>query len=850
YNAEKFANVYGRAAAAALSILQEERVLPAVTADDSPEGRALARLIVPGVTDAATLRYLLPPLIAHGRWAQQSAVSARNAHPFLDASGTRALALNGIFDGETEEEVQRYLTQVSQSPFRSENSSEYLALLWGHFYWVLSTDQWRFEGITARVDGEFEGFQVGSQSVDYPVYHQTRGVSHADLDQAAFREAVRAMVRRGGEVAAIGMSAISPGRLYVASHERPVFLVRRPDRDEFMVVSDTNAALGLFSESEVREARAAIEVLRQRAASRGADRAVSASEEADIRQRFQVEVLPLEGAGQLACVAPEFRRGILRRNVEVSNFDGAPSEREPFRTILDPVQTERDLYHSFYERHLNEIPERLSDLLEHYFPEGTRAPLLGFNERLIQRRFGPRLEALRRVVLVGTGSSHNLALAACAQLNRWMPEIEILALRPYEVLDVGREITPDRDLVVLLSWSSTTGDLVQFARELVSRQTAVVVIMEKGYADMALLARRSAGVILARTGEEVTVSSVKSGPCMLVVLYLLGLWLARQLGRNVEGGVARRRLSTAIEKIDRMLHDGLSHDFARALAEKAGPVDACTIVATDQGIARELSLKLEQNCWNVSSRILDYQDVDLIPESWDQTGQLVLVVATRREQLQEALDVMARLKERSIPFWAVTAGRSRWREVKVLSGGQCVSLPRAGDRFQPLLDGIFFTALAYDYSRALGWTEEVAPRNLTKSVTIAGSRPRAAESPSRELRRLQDLNEALRRHPREQPHGETAWEKDAGGTEEGKHYRQLRRIAEALAAKGEDLPAWLAPRQEVDWERLVIAVSDGISDRGEILVVCLDRASLATAQAVAPLFAPHLDRNVRVVPWR
>ncbi|MCP3955856.1 MAG: hypothetical protein GY697_27120, partial [Desulfobacterales bacterium] len=309
YAAEKGLNVYGWAGAAALTYLQREVYLPAVTADLTGDALMKAQAVVPGQTDPMLLRYLATPIIAHGRWAMQSAVTEKNAHPFMDAHCRRALALNGQFDSRVEARLRTFLESVGDYRLRSDNSAEYAALLWGHFYNQLGTEQRRSDLVRRQVEENMADIAIGSQSIDFSVYHRVRDRMAADLDRMAFVAAARQIVRDGGQIAVAGISLVSPQRLYVASHNRPVFIVRRLENDDFMVVSDINAALGLFPQALVEKTINELERMKNRQATdvakmrgEGADRALlrtltaSFAEDRDrLLEPFAVEIHPLDG---------------------------------------------------------------------------------------------------------------------------------------------------------------------------------------------------------------------------------------------------------------------------------------------------------------------------------------------------------------------------------------------------------------------------------------------------------------------------------------------------------------------------------------------------------------------------
>ncbi|MDJ0889414.1 MAG: hypothetical protein QNI89_19095, partial [Desulfobacterales bacterium] len=131
YASEKGLNVYGWAGAAALAYLQREIFFPAMTEDMGRQALMTSEAVVPGQTDPLLLRYLATPIIAHGRWAMQSAVTVTNAHPFMDAHRQRALALNGQFDSRVEARLRTFLETLGGYRLRSDNSAEYAVLLWG-----------------------------------------------------------------------------------------------------------------------------------------------------------------------------------------------------------------------------------------------------------------------------------------------------------------------------------------------------------------------------------------------------------------------------------------------------------------------------------------------------------------------------------------------------------------------------------------------------------------------------------------------------------------------------------------------------------------------------------------------
>ncbi len=162
------------------------------------------------------------------------------------------MVLNGQFDSEVESRIQKYITQVANIRLRTENSTELFVMLWGHYFDTAWQENQRYRTIEAQHQLGLEEMSVCSQSIDYTVFRALHLKTIHDIDEMAFIKAVQAMIRSGGQFAVSGISRVSPDRLFVAAHHRPVYVVKRRDTSDFMVVSDINAALGLFPQTLIQ----------------------------------------------------------------------------------------------------------------------------------------------------------------------------------------------------------------------------------------------------------------------------------------------------------------------------------------------------------------------------------------------------------------------------------------------------------------------------------------------------------------------------------------------------------------------------------------------------------------------
>ncbi len=836
YRAEKAMNVYGRAAAAALSFLQQEEFLVDLGKDEQSMGGDM----VLGQTDPICLRYLSSPILAHGRWALQSPVTVENAHPLFDSGKQRINVLNGQFNGKVEADIREFLEQSGGYSFRSDNSSEYFSILWEYYFEQLSGEQWRYEAIRSQVESGLEPYGIGSHTIDYQIYQKVVGKCPADLDEQAFIEAARRMIREGGQVAVAGMSLESPRRLYVVSHNRPVFIVRRLENDDFMVVSDINAGLGLFPQSLIHDKTEELQKLKAQHIKRlkkiennpknkgrvnELKKAYSAAEE-KILDAFRVAVYPLEGEEIFARITTQFGDQELRRIAVVTDFDGNPlPDIEPFETLLSPVQARKDLYESFFETHLHEIPERLEDIFRFYMPEEADIPQFRIREHQLRRRFGAGFEALKRIFIVGMGSAFHMGLQAIPFLRTLFPGMDVIVRRPTDIDPVPQTIIPENDLVILLSWSSTTGDMVRLAKSLAAYQTVMVAITEKPHADMALIAGKSGGVAPILSGEEVTVSGIKSTLCMLYCLYLFGIWLCAKRGHQGSITEILEKTQQLPGLISQVLASDTIDAFAETIARKYSQTDLCVMVDDLHvtGTGREAAFKLEENSWFAIGKLYDYQDICISALKRRKGQQLVLVNATQISKLKQSLRVMKQLYDSGIPFAAVGVANREEQEIKKFSRDQYLLLPKTEDIFQPFVDCALYYLLSYRYGQAHGRVPGEFPRNRVKSVTSAISRQSKIKSPAEELHDVESRDPILSQQFRDQP--KSAWETHALYKQEKSYYSQMRLLA--IMLQGDRRFIRSSPEH---LDALASALLEDTSDIREIVFIPFDRPAEAAAR--------------------
>lgn len=864
YWAEKGVNVYGRAGAAVLSHLLDHEIIPQhLSVDPTRDLDAFSDNT--GQTTASALRYLSSPILSQGRWALQAPVTLKNAHPFFDSRKQRIIVLNGQFSGDVEEKLEMFLQKVAGYEFRSANSSEYFALLWGYYFDVLRGEKDRYEAVLSQIDQELEEFGIGSRSIDYEIYRRLHNKTQADLDAIAFVEAARCVSREGGQVAAAGISVASPRTLYVASHNRPVFVAQRVGTEEFMVVSDINAAMGLFPQRIIREKVLQLHALRKGHLSRSAsirdeggsrDRILLEKRQYDDEERrlleeFRIRVHPLEGDEIFAKIQAFPTGDGSFRKLTIADFDGNPLPTiEPFDTLLNPLQTGKDVNRSFYEAHLEETPERLENILQFHIPESETIPEFDFRESLLRRRFGKGLSSLNRIVLLGMGSSHHAGIMARRFIQKALPGVDVVSLRPAEIEDMRRTIIPEKDLVLLLSWSGTTADIVRTAKDLSEMNVALIGVTEKVFSDMGLITSRSVGVLPILSGEEVTVPGLKSVLCMLFNISLFSLWLSSKVFPQGNTKVLMEGLQSIPDLLSAVLQDKESLQFSHDLSLEASQSRSATVIDAlyTTGVGREAAFKLEETSWNAIGRCLDYREVAIESFKGNSRRNLILVNTTNRARLLEALELMEAMSSEGIYFSGVSFTGRHQARMEEACHGRLAILPKVDDELQPFLDLIFYYRFAFLYGLAHGRRAEDFPRNRAKSITAGRSTSKKRLTPAAEIMEMasreiaacdeaHDLTQGLKQ--------ESVWEQEARTSRERAYYRGMRGLALAIQ-EGCSLKNSFLESFSGDPKALSNTFFKQVPDDGEMLLIPLDRAAHSTARTLSVHWSRLLGCTPRV----
>jgi glucosamine--fructose-6-phosphate aminotransferase (isomerizing) len=390
----------------------------------------------------------------------------------------------------------------------------------------------------------------------------------------------------------------------------------------------------------------------------------------------------------------------------VKFFDGKGNEvsKEPRRVNWSPLMAEKGGYKHFMLKEIFEQPRAVTDTIRGRLSEEKGDVVL--EDVHLDRQF---LKKIRRVHLIACGTSYHAAL-----VGKFL--IEEFCRIPVEA-DIGSEfryrnpIIGEDNLLVAISQSGETADTMAALREAKRKGAATLAICNVVESS---LAREADHVIYTHAGPEIGVASTKTFVTQLVILFLLGLRIGRELGflTNEKG-------KTLIEELVKVPH--LMEEMLKASGQVAKIarkyLHARDFLYLGRGInypiALEGALKLKE---------ISYVHAEGYPAGEMKHGPIalidrempVVVLATKNDVYEKVISNIEEVKAREGKIIALASPSDREIVKKV---DDVITIPETLPSLAPILLTIPLQLLAY-YMADFKGTDVDQPRNLAKSVTV------------------------------------------------------------------------------------------------------------------------------------
>ncbi|WP_297093935.1 glutamine--fructose-6-phosphate transaminase (isomerizing) [uncultured Draconibacterium sp.] len=321
----------------------------------------------------------------------------------------------------------------------------------------------------------------------------------------------------------------------------------------------------------------------------------------------------------------------------------------------------------------------------------------------------PKIEAARRIVIIGCGTSWHAGLIAEYLFEEYAQvsvEVEYASEFRYR-----KPVLSSEDVVILISQSGETADTLA-ALELAKSKGATVL----GICNVvgSTLSRETEAGVYTHAGVEIGVASTKAFTAQVTVLTMIALKLAKRKGTisDEEYKTLVKELAEIPEKGRAILEDG---EKIKNIAEKYQ--EAVNALYLGRGylfpVALEGALKLKEISYihaeGYAAGEMKHGPIALVDNNLP-----VVVVAPQDDYYEKVVSNIQEVKARKGNVIAVvTEGDKGLKEMV----NDVIEIPKSHPAVAPLLAVIPLQLLAYHIALLKGCNVD-QPRNLAKSVTV------------------------------------------------------------------------------------------------------------------------------------
>ncbi len=406
---------------------------------------------------------------------------------------------------------------------------------------------------------------------------------------------------------------------------------------------------------------------------------------------------------------------VMQHSYKLMDLTGKELTRKPLYADWDAEAAEKGGYPHFFVKEIHEQPQSLRRAM--LGRVSTTGDTLGLRLDALDRvAASGALKSIRRITLLGCGSSVHAALLAKYAIERWarMP-VEVAIASEYRYADplVG----PDT-LCIAVTQSGETADTLaatRLARELGAPVIAVTNVVGSA------ITRVADGVLYLQAGPEISVTATKTFVTTTTVLYLAGLWLGRHLGalHPQEMQEMLAALQAIPGQMERLLAEVAARDGrddpTQAVAADLAQVQSCMFIGRGPGypLAMEGALKLKEISY-IHAEAYAAGELKHGPIALLDAKVPLLAVATAGRTYDKVISNVQEVRARDARVIAVaTEGDTNIQR----HADNVLYVPEAPEPFTPLLAIIPMQMLAYHVAVLRGCDID-QPRNLAKSVTV------------------------------------------------------------------------------------------------------------------------------------
>ncbi len=393
------------------------------------------------------------------------------------------------------------------------------------------------------------------------------------------------------------------------------------------------------------------------------------------------------------------------KTVEFFSAAGDPVEKAREQITWEISDAERGGYEHFMLKEIFEQPKAVRD---------TISPRIRGGEVMLEGidLTAEYLKGLRKIYLVACGSAYYVSVLAKYIIEKAcrIPTEAVMASE-FRYAD---SVVDESNLVIIISQSGETADTLAALREakrLGARTLGIVNVVGSAIAKLA------DQTIYTWAGPEIAVATTKAFSTQLSVIYLLALYMARQL--DAMDAETYAKLVAGLEALPESMEKVLSQENLQRIQYFAsrfyGHHDAFYIGRNmDSAVCLEGSLKLKEVAYLHSEAYpageLKHGPIALIEE-----GTLVVALATGKNLFDKTMANIREVRARGADVVCITLEELAEEAKKQAQG--VIPIPAVEAVFQPSLSLLPLQLLAYYIAVNRGCDVD-KPRNLAKSVTV------------------------------------------------------------------------------------------------------------------------------------
>ena len=390
-------------------------------------------------------------------------------------------------------------------------------------------------------------------------------------------------------------------------------------------------------------------------------------------------------------------------SIDVFDDELVPVEKERHQVDWDVTAAEKGGYPHFMFKEILEQPEAIRKTVSPRIRDG----------RVVLDTFSLTAEQVRdisRIFIIACGSSYHVGMVSKYNWER-------LLRRPVQV-DLASEfrysdpLVDDKSLVIVISQSGETLDTMAAMREAKRRGARTLAVVNVVGSS---IAREADDVLYTWAGPEIAVATTKAYSTQLVLMDLIGLYLADLLGtvEQSEYDAIIQEVQLLPEKLQGWLADVHNVQY---FASRYFNHNSIFFIGRnlDYAMGLEGSLKLKEISYIHSeayaSGELKHGTISLI-----EPGTLVVALGTYAPLFDKFISNVVEVKARGAEVLALTT--ESFREKMGKTADAVIAVPETHPILQPSLGVVPLQLFAYYVALQRGCDID-KPRNLAKSVTV------------------------------------------------------------------------------------------------------------------------------------